>query len=86
MESRNRPKTRKLAIWVNVDLAPLPGPPGFSGGSWVQVHAGHISGAWPYSVGILIKFTSFLNTLHWPSSSDDFGHFGVSFFGAFNPF
>ena len=52
--------------------------------SWVQVAAGgHISGAdiaaWPYSVGILIRFTSFLNTLHWPSGSDDFGHFGVSF-------
>ena len=35
--------------------------------------------AWPYSVGILIGFTSFLNTLHWPAGSDDMGHFGVSF-------
>ena len=35
--------------------------------------------AWPYSVGILIRFTSFLNTLHWPSGADDFGHFGISF-------
>ena len=79
----SRPKARKLAIIVNVELASLPGPPGFLGGSWIQVHAGHISGAdiaaWPYSVGILVKFTSFLNTLHWPSDSDDFGHFGVSF-------
>ena len=78
-----RPKARKLAIRVNVDLASLPGPPGFLGGPWIQVDAGHISGAdiaaWPYSVGILIRFTSFLNTLHWPSGSDDFGHFGVSF-------
>ena len=78
-----RPKARKLAIRVNVDLASLPGPPGFFGGPWIQVDAGHISGAgtaaWPYSVGILIRFTSFLNTLHWPSGSDDFGHFGVSF-------
>ena len=77
------PKTRKLAIRVNVDLASLLGPPGFLGSSWIQVHAGHISGAgiaaWPCSVGILIKFTSFLNTLHWPSGSDDFRHFGVSF-------
>ena len=66
-----------------VDLASLPGPPGFLGGPWIQVDAGYISGAdiaaWPYSVGILIRFTSFLNTLHWPSVSDDFGHFGVSF-------
>ena len=49
----------------------------------MQVDAGHITGAdiaaWPYSVGLLIRFTSFLNTLHWPSGSVDFGHFGVSF-------
>ena len=55
----SRPKARKLAIGVNVDLASLPG---------------HISGAdtaaWPYSVGILVKFTSFLDTLHWPAGSD----------------
>ena len=45
--------------------------------------AGHITGAdiaaMPYSVGILISFASFLNTLHWPSGSADFGNFGVSF-------
>ena len=50
---------------------------------WIQVNGGRISGddvaAWPYSVGILFRFTSFLGTLHWPSCSDDFGHFGVSF-------
>ena len=33
----------------------------------------------PYSVGILISLTYFLNTLHWPSGASDFGHFGVSF-------
>ena len=27
----------------------------------------------------MIRFTSFLNTLHWPSGSVDFGHFGISF-------
>ena len=26
-----------------------------------------------------VNFTSFLHTLHWPSGSDDMGHFGVSF-------
>ena len=66
-----------------MDIASLPSPPGFSGGPWIQVHGGCISGAdiaaWPYSVSILIRFTSFLNTLHWPSGSDDLGHFGVSF-------
>ena len=66
-----------------MDLASLHRPPGFLGGPWIQVDGGHISGrdiaAWPYSVGILFRFTSFLNTLHWPTGSDDFGHLGVSF-------
>ena len=60
-----RPKARKIDIWVNVDLASLPGPLGFPGGPWIQVHGGGISGsdiaAWPYSVGILFRITSFLN-------------------------
>ena len=82
----SRPKVRKLAIRVNVDLASLPGPPDFLNNSWVLVYSGCITdadiSAWPYSVGILIRFTSFLGTLHWPSGSVDMGHFGVSFFGA----
>ena len=79
----SRPKARKLAIRVTVDLASLPGPPGFLNNSWVQVHAGHITAAdiaaWPCSVGILVRFTSFRGTLHWPSDSSDLGHFGISF-------
>ena len=79
----SRPGVRKLAIRVRVDLASLPGPRGFLNSSWIQVVAGRITGAdiaaWPYSVSILIRFTSFLNTLHWPSGSNDLGHFGVSF-------
>ena len=78
----SRPKVRKLAVRVNVDLASLPGPPGFLNSSWIQVAAGRITGAdiaaWPYSVSILIRFTSFLNTLHWPSGSGDLCHFGIS--------
>ena len=74
---------RKLNIRVNVDLASLPCPPGFLGGPWIQLHGGSISGAdivaWPYSVGILCKITSFLSTLHWSSGSDEMGHVGVSF-------
>ena len=70
----SRPEVRKLAIRVNVDLASLPGPPDF---------LGHITGsdiaAWPSSVSILVRFTSFLGTLHWPSGSADLGHFGISF-------
>ena len=71
----SRPKVRKLAIRVNVDLASLPGPPGFLHSSWIQVDSGHITesdiAAWPYSVGIFVKITSFLKTLHWPTGSDD---------------
>ena len=41
----SKPKVRKLAIRVHVDLASLPGPPGFLNCDWVQVHAGHITDA-----------------------------------------
>ena len=74
---------KKLHIRVNVDLASLPGPPGFRNSSWIQIDAGHIIGAdistWPFSVGILVRFTSFLGTLHWPVGSFDLGHFGILF-------
>ena len=51
----SRPKVRKLAVRVNVDLASLSGPPVFffkkKNNSWVQVSAGHITdadiAAWP---------------------------------------
>ena len=79
----SKPKVRKLAIRVNVDLASLPGPPGFLNNDWVQVDVGHITSAdisaWPKSVCILVRSTSFLGTLHWPSGSVDLGHFGISF-------
>ncbi len=79
----SKPKVRKHEVRVTVDLASLPGPPGFLSSDWVQVHAGPITGAdiaaWPYSVGILVRLSAFLGTLHWPSGSVDMGHFGVSF-------
>ena len=79
----SKPKVRKPDIRVTEDLASLPGPLGFLNCDWVQVHAGHITdaniAAWPYGVGILVRFTSFLGTLHWPSGSVDLGHFGISF-------
>ena len=63
-DQESKPKVRKLDIRVNVDLASLPGPPGFLNNDLVQVDAGHITGAdiaaWPYSVGILVRFTSFV--------------------------
>ena len=87
----SKPKVRKLAVRVNVDLASLLGPPGFLNNNWIQVDAGPITSAdisvWPYSVGILVRFTSFLGTLHWPSGSVDLGHlFWDLLFGASYPF
>ena len=49
----------------------------------MQVQRCSITGAdiaaWPYSVGILCKFTAFLGTSHWPVDTVDMGHFGVSY-------
>ena len=74
-DQRGPKKARKFDTRVNGDLASLPGPPGFLSGPWIQVHGGCISGAdvaaWPCSVAILCKFTSFLGTLHWTSGSDE---------------
>ena len=80
----SRPKVRNLHVRVNVDLASLPGPPGFLHNPWIQVDAGYITGAdifclalkcWYFWLGSL----PFLGTLHWPSGSADLGHFGISF-------
>ena len=84
----SRRKVRRTDIRVNVDLASLPGTHGFLNGPWMQVHQGCIAGAdvaaWPYSVGILCKFTAFLGTLHWLVDAVDMGHFGVFLPGVFS--
>ena len=73
---------RRTDIRVNVDLASLPGPHAFLNGLGCRFTGGCSTGAdvaaWPYSVGILCKFTAFLGTLHWPVDAVDMGHFGVS--------
>ena len=78
-----RKKARRTDIRVNIDIATLPGPTGFLGMKWMQVHGGGVAGAdiaaWPYSAGIICNFIAFLGTLHWPTGSEDMGHFGVSF-------
>ena len=67
-------KRRKIEVRVNVDIAALPGPPGFLHGPWMTVPSGCVSG-----VGLFFHFTSFLSTLHWPVETGDMGHFGVSY-------
>ena len=83
----SKPKVRKLAIRVNLDLASLPGPswfPGLCRGFRFMLVS--ITDADMLLLGLVIvlvfsvRFTSFLGTLHWPSGSlEDMGHFG-SFF------
>ena len=36
--------------------------------------------AWPKSVDILLVFSSFLASLHWPQEVSDLGKFGISYF------
>ena len=60
---------------------------------WMALDAGtlgSITGAdiavWPYSVGILFKFTAFLGTLHWPVNAVDVGHCRSFLSGGSYPF
>ena len=74
---------------VNVDLASLPGPPGFShralgnmeergreGGEVLMLLPGQTA------LALLCKLVAFSGSLHqhWPFGSVDLGHFGISFF------
>ena len=80
LDQGSKRKQRNADIRVNVDVASLPGTPGFLNGPWVQIHGGFITGAdvaaWPYSVSILCKSTAFLGTLHWPAGAQNLVHFG----------
>ena len=75
-------KVRRVDDRVVVDLAQLPGPPGFLDHYWVSFDSGLVTGVdvahWPFAVPLLIKFTSFLSTLQWPERLKDMGEFGVS--------
>ena len=75
-------KVRKVRVsaW---EFAWVPGPVGlWRHGSigWPSIEVGDGDvGFWPYSVGLLVKFCSFLSSLHWPSTVDDLGVGGVSY-------
>ena len=64
--------------------AMLPGPPVTWASDWVSLPPSVITaedvGAWPYSVGVLVKWVTFLGTLHWPAAGADMGVGGVSYF------
>ena len=61
----------------------LPGPAELWVGPWVSVAATPIScrdiELWPFSVGMLVKWVSFLSSLHWPAGECDLGVGGVSY-------
>ena len=68
------PKRRRLVHAVR-DRAFLPGPPGLWDSDWVNIPASAISAAdmalWPYTPGLLVKWVSFLASLHWPAAGSD---------------
>ena len=66
-----------------VILLCFPGPPAIWLGDWV---AGPFVAVcdddiaqWPYSPSLLIKWVSFLGSLHWPAHGGDLGVGGVSY-------
>ena len=75
-------KRRRLVHAVR-DRAFLPGPPGIWSSDWFQVPVVVVCAQdvalWPYSPGLLVKWVSFLNTLHWPVGDLDLGVGGVSY-------
>ena len=77
-----RPKRRRSLCAVR-DRAFLPGPPGFWDTEWFTVPASVICADdiahWPHTPGILVKWVTFLGTLHWPTGGLDLGVGGISY-------
>ena len=77
------PKRRRLVFAVR-DRAFLPGPPGIWYSDWFQVPSVVVSSADVDLRGLtplvfLVKWVSFLNTLHWPVGNLDLGVGGISY-------
>ena len=76
------PKRRRIVHAVR-DLALLPGPPALWVGEWVASPAVSLNideiAQWPYTPGLLVKWVSFLGSLHWPVRGGDLGVGGISF-------
>ena len=74
------PKKRRVAVR---NRAFLPGPPNLWVGSWISVAVTPIScrgvEVWPFSVGMLVKWVSFLSSLHLLADECDLGVGGVSY-------
>ena len=65
------------------NFARLPGPAHLWISDWYQLPIACIGegdiAAWPFSVGLLLKFVHFLGSLHWPHGAGDLGVGGVSY-------
>ena len=76
------PKRRRLVHAVR-DRAFLSGPPGLWDSDRVNILASAISAAdialWPYTPGLLVKWVSFLASLHWSAGGSDLGVGGISY-------
>ena len=76
------PKRRRLVHAVR-DRASLPGPPGLWDSDWVNILASAICAAyvalWPETPGLLVKWVTFLASLHWPGGGLDLGVGGISY-------
>ena len=79
----SRAKICRVDDRVFVEYAQLPGPPDFLDHNRVTFDSGPLTDIdvtlWPFSVPILVKFTSFLSTLRWPEGLNEMGKFGVSY-------
>ena len=69
-------KRRRLVHAVR-DRAFVPGPLGIWCSEWFQIPAAVVCAEdivlWPYTPGLLVKWVSFLNSLHWPIGDLDLG-------------
>ena len=76
------PKRRRLVLAVR-DQAFLPGPPGLWDSDWVNFPASAFCAEdiarWPKTPGLLVKWVTFLGSLHWPAGGLDLGVGGISY-------
>ena len=81
--SAGAPCKRRRLVHAVRDRAFLPGHPRIWCSEWYQVPAAIISDEdvdlWPYTPGLLVKWVSFLNSLHWPIGDLDLGVGGISY-------
>ena len=64
------------------EFAAAPGPDALGRNGWCSIAIRPLSCSdfdlWPFSPGLLIKFSAFLGSLHWPSDGEDLVMGGVS--------